>query len=360
MDPSVILSTGIANGWEEIVGTLGDRRGPFESRLTALLRRLDAAAPAERASVAAAIMELFREVEAAYELLLRLVRHGGALETKGLRAPAGTVAKERYSVVPVMYATDRARLTGEAGVVDYSGERGDLALGLAEVSIPDDHRMGEIERPSLWRLQFREDPTKHIVVLSVTVMPAANFVARARQFVAEGRNSILLFVHGYNVGFKDAIARTAQITFDLHFEGVAALYSWPSEDSAPKYVVDETNIAWSRPRFAQFLSLLQQQVGATTLHIVAHSMGNRLVTEVLATLALQPASVHAALGQVVFAAPDVDTATFKDLAGAFGRKAERFTLYASSRDKALIASKVVHKYPRAGDLGPGLVICEFD
>lgn len=69
-----------------------------------------------------------------------------------------------------------------------------------------------------------------------------------------------------------------------------------------------------------------------------------------------PTQSAARLRQVVFAAPDIDTATFKDLATAFHEKAERFTLYASSEDKALKASKAIHKYPRAGESGHALVI----
>jgi esterase/lipase superfamily enzyme len=62
------------------------------------------------------------------------------------------------------------------------------------------------------------------------------------------------------------------------------------------------------------------------------------------------------LGQVIFAAPDIDSDTFVDLAREFHRQASRFTLYASSKDRALIVSKTVHGYPRAGDAGPGLII----
>jgi esterase/lipase superfamily enzyme len=86
-------------------------------------------------------------------------------------------------------------------------------------------------------------------------------------------------------------------------------------------------------------------------------MGNRLLTEAFATLA-KPVAGEAHVRQVVFAAPDVDAATFKEAAHAFGGKAERFTLYASSRDKALAASKAVHKYSRAGDAGVDIVVVD--
>jgi esterase/lipase superfamily enzyme len=148
------------------------------------------------------------------------------------------------------------------------------------------------------------------------------------------------------------------MAYDLHFEGLAALYSWPSEGSVPRYTVDEANVSWSRPRFAKFIAMLRERVGADTVHVVAHSMGNRLVVETLAAMSQGAATGIAGLNQVVFAAPDVDAGTFKDLAEGFRPKANRFTLYASSEDLALKASKAIHKYPRAGESGLDLVVTE--
>ena len=62
------------------------------------------------------------------------------------------------------------------------------------------------------------------------------------------------------------------------------------------------------------------------------------------------------LRQIMFAAPDVDAGHFTQLVDEFAGRAERFTLYASSRDYALEASQKIHKYPRAGDSGDGLVV----
>ena len=48
---------------------------------------------------------------------------------------------------------------------------------------------------------------------------------------------------------------------------------------------------------------------------------------------------------------------FKQFVRDFHQKADSFTLYASSKDKALQASKKIHgEYPRAGDSGKDLVV----
>jgi esterase/lipase superfamily enzyme len=350
------LSQAIANEWEKIAQVLGDDRGEFESKLTVLLRQLENASDSDQASAIEAIYGLFQGVEAAWQLLIQAVGRVSSYRNKGVGLPAGYLKRDRYTVVPVFYGTDRA-LTGSGGVrLDYGCERGELGFGIAEVSVPDDHRMGKVERPSIWRLEFREDPDKHVAVLEVMRLSLIDFTTRARCLLTHGENEILLFVHGYNVGFIDAVSRTAQIAYDLHFEGLAMLYSWPSENSVPKYTVDENNIEWSRPRFAQFLSIIREKTGAETIHVVGHSMGSRLVAETVAGIAGPLPPGVARMRQVAFAAPDIDAATFKDLAVSFQGKAERFTLYASSKDKALQASKLIHKYRRAGDSGMDLVI----
>ena len=61
--------------------------------------------------------------------------------------------------------------------------------------------------------------------------------------------------------------------------------------------------------------------------------------------------------EVILTAPDIDADIFKrDIAPAIARTARRVTLYASSNDEALILSKKLHGYPRAGDSGSSLVV----
>jgi esterase/lipase superfamily enzyme len=351
------LSRAIANRWEEIAAALGPHRERIEYELIALLRQLDLAEGPEQEAAVQSILALFQPFPLAYQTLLQAIRDADPARVKGVGKPAGFIVKERYTQFPVFYGTDRACIEGTGTSISFSGERGELSYGVAEVSIPDDPRMGRIERPHWWKLQFREDPEQHVVLQSVQPLSELDFVARARSTLGSTpRKEVLVFVHGYNVGFKDAVVRAAQIAYDLHFEGLAALYSWPSEGSAPRYTVDEGNVVWSRPRFAKFLGIVRERLGADTVHLVAHSMGNRLLIETLASMTQPAARGVATLNQVVFAAPDYDAATFKDHAEDFKPKATRFTLYASSNDLALKASKLIHKYSLAGESGLDLVV----
>jgi esterase/lipase superfamily enzyme len=61
--------------------------------------------------------------------------------------------------------------------------------------------------------------------------------------------------------------------------------------------------------------------------------------------------------EMILVAPDIDADLFRqDIAPRLARNGIHVTLYASSGDRALRASKAFHGYPRAGDSGEGLVV----
>ena len=340
----------------------GEEATRLDAELAALLK---AAEDGER--VASRIEALLESTAATSEWVAGFFRDqekqrraDRAISTRSAARPAGAEPPDGYAVVKVFFGTDR-NVTGKHEPAEYyGGGRGELSYGTADVSIPRDHRMGQLEAPSLWRLEFRPDPARHVVLLRLEPFAKDAFIDRLGATVATSPNrDALLFIHGYNVSFEDAARRTAQISYDLGFSGIPLLYSWPSEGALLRYSVDENNVRWTVSHFTEFLRLALTQIGARVVHVIAHSMGNRCLTEALRVFnpaALGPGA--AAMGQVIFAAPDIDSETFVDLAREFHREAARYTLYASSADRALLASKAVNGYPRAGDAGPGLVIAD--
>lgn len=253
--------------------------------------------------------------------------------------------------------------TGQASIekhgVAYSSDRGTLARGVCEVTVPDNHQRGLVERPSLLRLEFSEDRRKHVVLTSAIELSESDFDQRMSETVAGSENQdLLVFIHGYNVDFESAVQRTAQIAVDLPFTGVPVCYSWPSQATLMGYSVDENNAIWTVSHLKRFLSELVEKSGARSINVVAHSMGNRAMTAAIQQLDLQERSeLDHYFDRIVLAAPDVDADHFKrDLAPALARMANHVTLYASSDDQALIASKKVHGYPRAGESGQNIVI----
>jgi hypothetical protein len=131
-------------------------------------------------------------------------------------------------------------------------------------------------------LQFRSDPHRHITLLDVATLSDAAFTAAVRDLVRRTTSrDVLVFVHGYNVAFPAALMRTAQLAWDLDFQGIPMTYSWPSESRAVSYTVDESNIGWTQEHFRTFLRKVLVDVGAESVHVIAHSMGNRALAETL-------------------------------------------------------------------------------
>jgi esterase/lipase superfamily enzyme len=261
-------------------------------------------------------------------------------------------------MVPVFYATDREALT--AGPLNYGMTRnpgGVLFLGRFDVSIPRDerHRIGRIERPTIWTF-WREDPNQHFVIANRRRHSYDEFYADLRGVVAKSdRKEAFVFIHGFNVGFEAAVFRTAQIAYDLGFDGAPILYSWPSVAALTPtgYAMDVENNDWTVPHLGWFLEDVARKAGAARVHLIAHGVGNKALLKALDRI---PRVTTARFAQVVLTAPDIDVDTFDQLADAVRRNAMRTTLYASSSDRALVASKRIHPYRRAGDASAGVVV----
>ncbi|HEY3399355.1 MAG TPA: alpha/beta fold hydrolase [Geothrix sp.] len=262
-----------------------------------------------------------------------------------------------FARVAVMFGTDRKR---ESPGGTFGGARGaGITYGEVTVSIPYRHKTGEIEAPSVWRLEFREDPRKHMVVLERTVQSREVFLNRvkARLQAAGASGSSFVFVHGYNVSFDDAARRTAQITYDLDYRGVPVFYSWPSQGSLQGYTTDENNVQWSEANLKQFLVDYARNSAGKDIYLIAHSMGNRALTGALRQIFAEQPKLKGRFKEIILTAPDIDADIFKrDIAPALVAGCDRITLYVSNGDNALLASKKVHGYPRAGDTAEGIVV----
>jgi esterase/lipase superfamily enzyme len=200
---------------------------------------------------------------------------------------------------------------------------------------------------------FRDrDATREFLVrhISLETLPVFLSDLKAATKAASNRDA-LLFIHGYNVSFDDACRRAAQLAYDIKFQGQIILYSWPSHASVLNYAGDEEMTEWSQPHFNVFLKQLLSGSEISRLHVIAHSMGNRLLTGALFSNVLTEKEISH-LGELVLAAPDVNRLIFDQYPGF----KKRMTLYASDRDQALRLSKWFHGYSRAGDARPDIDI----
>jgi esterase/lipase superfamily enzyme len=276
----------------------------------------------------------------------------------GSRPPVAEAAPEPR-LVDLFYITDRA--PDSDGGQYFSSTRGDLSYGISRISIPPGHIMGEHEEPSLLRLEWTDVDDKHITLHDVRKLHSKEFASRlSRAVEASPGHKLMVFVHGYNQAFPDASRRVAQFADDLKFSGPVVLFSWPSQGSLTGYTVDETNAEWAEQHFVELMSALLEQIPVQNIYLVGHSMGNRIVGNAMITLAGERLESDLMLfREIIMIAPDIDADVFqKDMAPRLARTGINVTLYASSKDRALMASKAFHGYPRAGDSGEELVVVE--
>jgi esterase/lipase superfamily enzyme len=298
---------------------------------------------------------------------------GDVPPTHTMSAPAstGTIAaveapKPTQPVnVSVHYMTDRKSKTRNNRLI-FIGKRSvnaAVSYGVVTVSIPPSHRKGTVETPSFLAsvvpTSMYDYDARYMSVKAVSAQSKEQFF-HAFEVLLRDSDTALLFIHGYNVKFDDAAMRAAQMKYDLQFKGPVLLYSWASRGKLKGYTADEETAQWSARNLAPVLKDVAASTGAKRLVIIAHSMGNRVLTMALESLANQHVSLSATLKEVVLAAPDIDTGVFEQMAAAVRSSASHVTIYESTKDEALVASRKFHDGSRLGDAQPIHVVEGFD
>jgi esterase/lipase superfamily enzyme len=267
-------------------------------------------------------------------------------------------ASKEFHTVGVFYGTNRKPTGFREPNAFYGAERhreGPMSYGRIDVSIPLHHTIGVVERPKWYKLEFSEDPKKHVMLLKLETLDKGVFFSeiKTRATAQDAGNEALIFIHGYNVAFPDAIQRTAQIAFDLDFHGVPIAFSWPSQAALEGYTIDQDNATWSVPHLSQFLIDLQETTDLESIHIIAHSMGTRILTQALAKA--HDDGFRLKLNNIILAAPDIDADVFKEqILPKMQGIAKKTTMYSSSSDTALKVSQKIHGNDRLGLGGENL------
>jgi esterase/lipase superfamily enzyme len=296
----------------------------------------------------------------AYETTRRLEANPtgtGLKHDTGSAASGSELPCEGCTLQDVWYATDRAPT---APPVLFGSDRSDsLRFGRVVVSFPPRHRLGELERPTtLLGFEFHVDPAEHVALVKSTAIDSDTFGQQiaARVAVSDQRD-ILVFVHGYRVTFEESVLRTAQLARDLRFSGAPVAYSWPTGNALLGYGWDADSAAFTTLHLESLIRTLATATGARRVHLIAHSMGNRPLMTALANIGRNKTDLLTNIQHVVLTAPDISVDTFRQLVPAIRSVARKITLYASSKDKALMASLAAHfGGQRAGEGGDKLLV----
>ena len=252
----------------------------------------------------------------------------------------------------IFLATTRTRSTQPYEF--FSGERSNkMGLGNVTVTIPPNHKTGNIEQPQ----SGKTDPKEHFTIRSPELYANADDFAQGLELALderpEGNREVLIFVHGYNTNFSEALLRVAQFVHDTGFKGVPLLFSWASRGKAVDYVYD-INSALQARFYLEELALRLSKIDVNTFTIVAHSMGNLVTLEAMTALAKRREVGDASrLKAVILAAPDVDFDLFVEQLDDLSPIKDRFFVFVSKDDKALTLSRrIAGGVARVGSADP--------
>jgi esterase/lipase superfamily enzyme len=266
---------------------------------------------------------------------------------------------------PVWFGTNRLP-SSDPGEV-YSATWGAVVHhGSCIVEVPKSHLFGSL-RSSPWRrfwmrVKYGEDDSLTLYRAdALSAIDFSNALRAALSAYPADERSCLIYIHGFNVTFKEAALRAAQIGFDLKVPGAMTFFSWPSLGGGPRsYPTDADSIAASEAQLAEFVMRVSRAAGGARVHVLAHSMGNRGLLRVLDSVSKRADLAGVPFGQIFLAAPDVEANLFRQLAIVYPTISERTTLYVSKADRALSISASLHQNQRTGYAPPVMLIPGID
>ena len=244
---------------------------------------------------------------------------------------------------------------------------GALKLGRADIWLPKlveeggQRQLGETPHVKGATPSDPNELAKYVFLTRITTHGRETFSTTLQNAIyGQASSSVLLFVHGFNVKFDDALVRAAQLANDLSREddfdvGVPVLYSWPSAGalSLDNYQGDRDRSFNAAPHLEAFLDILTEDLDVDRINIIAHSMGNRVLTEALENYARDYLQRHDRGDELEFrillVAADVEREIFDQANGVFDNLEANVTIYTSDTDRALHLSNLVNQKKRLGD-----------
>jgi esterase/lipase superfamily enzyme len=254
--------------------------------------------------------------------------------------------------VPILVATTRNRLIADPGEMFGKDRAAEVSYASIAVSIPPDNsrKVGEVQ----WPLVRPGDPGRDFVTVSAEDLDKQSFSGAVSTVAKQTRRSkVLVFVHGFNNRFDEAVYRLAQIVHDSKAPAIPVLFSWPSrgEVRLVAYTSDRENANSSQEALEQLLDTLSANPNVNEITVLAHSMGCSVTLEALG--AIHSRRFGDKVKNVLLVAPDVAVNDFQTEIQQLGRRRPRIALFISQDDGALKLSRTIAGgVQRLGDIDP--------
>jgi len=224
-----------------------------------------------------------------------------------------------------------------------------LTFGYFDVKIEPSLGLGMLINPTEW---FQNEEIK---LTAVQELDPASFVAQVQARVKESPlRSLLVVVHGFREAFPSGLRKTAFLGHVLDINSPVLLFDWPgNQGSSPGGYQRARRVAEaSGADLARTLELSIRDIRPERLWLIANSMGGQVVVDAFRLLYEQTdlADAKTEIEDVVLTAPDVDYNEFNDqFKHALKALARKTTIYVSSNDRALLASRLLNRGRRRGE-----------
>ncbi|WP_299732136.1 alpha/beta hydrolase [uncultured Tateyamaria sp.] len=290
---------------------------------------------------------------------------------------------------PIFYVTDRAAVSTAPSVTYGAGRSNAMVFGASTVSFGQGEdwvqlttASGATKRASKLPLsivqtreilRFDATPTPFRVANGRPVpVPAAlaSYNRKRAAFQAEvrkqmrlaDRQEVVIFVHGFNNSFEDAVFSLADIWHFSGRSGVPIAYSWPAGAGGLfGYFTDRESGEFTVFHLKEFLRQLAEIPELRKIHIVAHSRGTDVTTTALREMIIavrnqgrNPKKVLK-IANLILAAPDLDFSVVRQrlIAEGFGASIGQITVYMNRGDTALGLAQRLMSGERFGRLSAG-------
>jgi esterase/lipase superfamily enzyme len=255
---------------------------------------------------------------------------------------------DNVNLVNMLVVTTRAPDDMQEGVM-FGGDRANHAsFANIIVSVPPDaNRLaGEIQ----WPAEKIANPSYEFSTVEAKILTQDEAMKDFDQRIRKTpKRQVLIFVHGFNTKFEEAVYRFAQIIHDANADVVPVLFTWPSRGNLLQYGYDHESASYSRDALENTLQVLARDPSVGEISILAHSMGNWVTLEALRQMSIRNHALPTKIQNIMLAAPDVDFDVFRRQIAAIGVKPSLFTLFVSRDDEALAVSRRVWgNKPRLG------------
>ena len=278
----------------------------------------------------------------------------------------------KSSDLDILFVTDRAPETVE-GVFGYGyGRSQSLAFGTATVSVEPALSWDELERRSLDPERSKDLKLRTTKVVEAgrfprtplpvritsegeaVIDPAVKERVRAAEVAFQGhllkqladspRKEVMVYVHGFNNSFEDAVEGLAELWHFMGREIVPIAYTWPAgKGGASGYIYDRESGEFTVFHLKQLIDLLGRTPEVEKVHLLAHSRGTDVLTSAVRELILYQRGAGEDIAEtlrvenLVLLAPDLDmdVVSQRFISEYLGSEVGEVTVYTSQSDRAV-------------------------